>query len=404
MTTERIMTIERLNELYSNLLDDVDFDRLDLGLKKPNIFSILKISRNEIRHSNFLSWLLNPKESHGLGDIFLKRFLREVFSSDKFDGISQVDVEGLDFTRVDVLREWNNIDILISTSELVVCVENKVFSKDHSNQLLRYRKIIEEHFPNKTQTFVYLNPEGEESSEEVENYYPLSYEFIVETLERILEVYIDSMKTQVVQYIRDYVTTLKQDIMGTDKLVDISRKIYSNHKELLDFILENKPDETLEIRDLLTEVVRENGFEIGSENKFYVRFLSPEVQPLVYLNRKVKNGWKQRESFLHEFRIRVKSGVLVYVPVLSPSDSEYNSDGLLDFLLEIDGFKTPSGKKWRVPFQKNIKFNYDEFESLSLEEKKERLQNFFDKVLPYIHKVDKKLLENSEVLLRFKQC
>ena len=151
------MTIERLNELYSNLLDDVDFDRLDLGLKKPNIFSILKISRNEIRHSNFLSWLLNPKESHGLGDIFLKRFLREVFSSDKFEGISQVDVEGLDFTRVDVLREWNNIDILISTTELVVCVENKIFSKDHSNQLLRNRKIIEERFQNKTQTFEYIN-------------------------------------------------------------------------------------------------------------------------------------------------------------------------------------------------------------------------------------------------------
>ena len=396
------MTIERLNELYSNLLDDVDFDRLDLGLKKPNIFSILKISRNEIRHSNFLSWLLNPKDSHGLGDIFLKRFLREVFSSDKFEGISQVDVEGLDLTRVDVLREWNNIDILISTPELVVCVENKVFSRDHSNQLLRYRKIVEEHFPNKTKTFVYLNPEGEESSEEVENYYPLSYEFIVETLERIIEVYIDSMKMQVVQYIKDYVTTLKQDIMGTDKLVDISRKIYSNHKELLDFIIENKPDETLEIRDLLFEVVKENGFEIGSENKFYVRFLSPEVQPLVYINKKVKNGWKKRESFLHEIRLRVKSGVLVYVPVISPSDPEYDSDGLLNLLLEIDGFKTPSGKKWRVPFQKNVKLNYDEFESLTREEKKEKLQKFFEKVLPSIKKIDRKLLDNSELLREWK--
>lgn len=398
------MTTERLNELYSNLLDDVDFDRLDLGLKKPNIFSILKISRNEIRHSNFLSWLLNPKDSHGLGDIFLKRFLREVFSSDKFEGISQVDVEGLDLTRVDVLREWNNIDILISTPELVVCVENKVFSRDHSNQLLRYRKIVEEHFPNKTKTFVYLNPEGEESSEEVENYYPLSYEFIVETLERIMEVYIDSMKTQVVQYIKDYVTTLKQDIMGTDKLVDISRKIYSNHKELLDFIIENKPDETLEIRDLLFEVVKENGFEIGSENKFYVRFLSPEVQPLVYINKKVKNGWKKRESFLHEIRLRVKSGVLVYVPVISPSDPEYDSDGLVNLLLEIDGFKTPPGKKWRVPFQKNVKFNYDEFESLTREEKKEKLQKFFEKILPSIMKIDKKLLENSEQLMEWKDC
>ena len=89
------MTDERLKELYSNLLNDVDFDKLDLGLKNPNIFSILRISKNEIRHSNFLCWLLDPNQSHGLGDIFLKRFLREVFSSDRFEQVSQVDVEGL---------------------------------------------------------------------------------------------------------------------------------------------------------------------------------------------------------------------------------------------------------------------------------------------------------------------
>ena len=172
----------------------------------------------------------------------------------------------------------------------------------------------------------------------------------------------------------------------------------------MDFIIENKPDETLEIRDLLFEVVKENGFEIGSENKFYVRFLSPEVQPLVYINKKVKNGWKKRESFLHEIRLRVKSGVLVYVPVISPSDPEYDSDGLLNLLLEIDGFKTPSGKKWRVPFQKNVKFNYDEFESLTREEKKEKLQKFFDKILPSIKKIDRKLLDNSEQLMEWKDC
>ena len=65
------MEESRLKELYSNLLNDVDFDKLDLGLKNPNIFSILRITRNEIRHSNFLSWLLNPKGSHGLDDLFL---------------------------------------------------------------------------------------------------------------------------------------------------------------------------------------------------------------------------------------------------------------------------------------------------------------------------------------------
>ena len=227
------MTDERLKELYSNLLNDVDFDKLDLGLKNPNIFSILRISKNEIRHSNFLCWLLDPNQSHGLGDIFLKRFLREVFSSDRFEQVSQVDVEGLNLSDAEILREWNHIDILIVTDEVVVCVENKVMTKDHSNQLERYRKTIESNYPKRKNTFVYLNPEGEESSEEVDNYYPLSYDFIIETLSRIIEVYKDSMKGQVAQYIKDYIDILKQDIMGTDKLTELSQKIYSDLKVAL---------------------------------------------------------------------------------------------------------------------------------------------------------------------------
>ena len=62
-----------LKELYSNLINDEDFDRLELGLNQPNIFEILRISKTEIRHSNFLSWLLNPKGSHGIGEVFLKK-------------------------------------------------------------------------------------------------------------------------------------------------------------------------------------------------------------------------------------------------------------------------------------------------------------------------------------------
>ena len=90
------MKLEELKSHYDKLLKDEDFDKLDLGLKNPNIFQILRITKNEIRHSNFLSWLLDPNQSHKLGDIFLKRFLREVFSSDKFDMIDQVDVEGME--------------------------------------------------------------------------------------------------------------------------------------------------------------------------------------------------------------------------------------------------------------------------------------------------------------------
>ena len=137
------MNINEVKTKYGQLIKDINFDRLDLELKNPNIFQILKISNTEIRHSNFLSWLLDPSQSHKIGDIFLKRFLREVFSSDKFEKIDQIDVEGMNLQNVKIYREWKNIDILIVLNETVVCVENKILTKEHSNQLERYKKIIE---------------------------------------------------------------------------------------------------------------------------------------------------------------------------------------------------------------------------------------------------------------------
>ena len=79
----RIYPEGQLKEQYDQLINDKRFDELELGLNKPNLFEILRITRTEIRHSNFLSWLLDPKGSHGLGDIFLTRFVRKIFYSDK---------------------------------------------------------------------------------------------------------------------------------------------------------------------------------------------------------------------------------------------------------------------------------------------------------------------------------
>ena len=206
------MDTHELKSLYDRLLKDEDFDKLDLGLKNPNIFQILRITKNEIRHSNFLSWLLDPNQSHKLGDIFLKRFLREVFSSDKFGDLDQVDVEGMDLSKVEIQREWKNIDILIKLKNVVVCVENKVLSKEHSDQLKRYKEIIENQFPNHHQTFVFLTPEGTTSEDESDTYEPISYEFIVESLDRIISVYGESLNEQVKNYIKDYITIIKENL------------------------------------------------------------------------------------------------------------------------------------------------------------------------------------------------
>ena len=396
------MEIQQLKKEYDFLLKNEDFDKLDLGLKNPNIFQILKISKNEIRHSNFLSWLLDPEGSHKLGDIFLKRFLREVFSSDKFFDIDQVDVEGMDLSKVEVLREWKNIDVLIILSDVVVCIENKVYSKEHSNQLKRYKEIIENQFPKHKKTYVYLNPDGDSSESETEQFQPISYDFIVESLERIVSVFGESMNPNVKNYIKDYTTTIKREIMGTDQLTELSKKIYQNHKELFDFIFEHKPDIVDNLNLIMKDELNKRGWLLGSENKYYIRFLTEPIKDLVYYNTDTKNGLNKRESFLFEIQIQPSTNKLIFKTVISPSDSKYNVERLQDILLEIDGFRKPYGQKWLVNYDKKEKFIYDDVETNSEEELRKSINDFYDKIIPIINKVENKLVENSNELMKMK--
>lgn len=391
------MDTNRLKTLYDKLLNDEDFDRLDLGLKNPNIFQILRITKNEIRHSNFLAWLLDSNESHKLGDIFLKRFLRAVFSSDKFDDVDQVDVEGMDLSKVEILREWKNIDILIKLENVVVCVENKVLSKEHSNQLKRYKEIITNQFPDVYQTFVYLTPEGESSENETESYEPISYEFVVEALERILSVYGESLNEQVRNYIKDYITIIKRELMGTDKLTELSKKIYQNHRELFDFIIDHKPDVLDGIKMIFEREIEKRGWILGSPGKHYLRFTTPKISELTYINDN-SNGWRNKESFLFEFVLNPSKNRMNTKTVISPSDPNYNTHRLSDIFMEIQGFKKPVGKKWLVNYQKLMKFPFMKVDDLSEEEIANEFNKILDEFEIIVNKVEGKFMEHKEEL------
>ena len=395
------MELEELKSQYDKLLKNEDFDKLDLGLKNPNIFQILRITKNEIRHSNFLSWLLDPNESHKLGDIFLKRFLREVFSSDKFGDIDQVDVEGMDLSKVEIQREWKNIDILIKLENVVVCVENKVLSKEHSNQLKRYKEIIENQFPNHHQTFVYLTPEGDTSEDESDTYEPISYEFIVESLDRIISVYGESLNEQVKNYIKDYITIIKRELMGTDKLTELSKKIYQNHKELFDFIIDHKPDVLDGVKSIFEKQIQKRGWILGSPGKNYLRFTTPKVSELTYINQG-SNGWRNKESFLFEFVLNPSKNRMNSKTVISPSDPQYDTSRLSEIFMEIDGFKSPSGKKWLVNYQKLVKFPFSKVDDLSEEEIEFEFNKILDGFSPIIQLVEDKFTKHREEILRMK--
>ena len=41
-----------------------------------NVFSLLQVETDEVRHSRFMTWLLDPMSGHGQGTAFLKAFAR----------------------------------------------------------------------------------------------------------------------------------------------------------------------------------------------------------------------------------------------------------------------------------------------------------------------------------------
>ena len=68
------MQIHEILELENNL----SFQQLNQQINSFNALKVLKLENYEIRHSNVLAWLLNPKETHGLRDYFMRKMLEYV--------------------------------------------------------------------------------------------------------------------------------------------------------------------------------------------------------------------------------------------------------------------------------------------------------------------------------------
>ncbi len=62
------------------ILNNPELEYLETKIGQFNIFEAVGMVRQEIRHSHFLAFLLNPSENHGLDDLFLKQLLIHTLS------------------------------------------------------------------------------------------------------------------------------------------------------------------------------------------------------------------------------------------------------------------------------------------------------------------------------------
>lgn len=117
---------------------------------KPNLF---KIATKELSQDAFFTWLLqwaNPEcrtydnELHDLGKEFLNLVIEDRFK-----------IKGRELIKVDAGRQWENIDVwaeifLADGKNILLILEDKVFSGQHSDQLLRYKESAENYSKKKS--------------------------------------------------------------------------------------------------------------------------------------------------------------------------------------------------------------------------------------------------------------
>jgi hypothetical protein len=319
------MMEEERTTLEEFLIDNPELERLEALLDEFNIFEALGAVKVELRHSEFLAFLMNPHQNHGLDDVFVKRFLQKALTGIAQDGSAftaiYLDIWNLD--DLEVRREWHNIDILLlsEANQLAIIIENKIESSEHSNQLSRYYQSVEAQFHGWKILGLYLTPEGDDPSDE--RYLPVSYEIVCTLIENISESRKSTLGPDIHTLMQHYTTMLRRHILSGSKIEELCQKIYRKHQRALDLIFEYRPDQQAELAEFLRNLVDETpDIIMDTKGKTRTRFVTNNLDHPTLRQGK---GWTPSGRMLL-FELVNRADKLNLYLIIGPGPAELRED------------------------------------------------------------------------------
>lgn len=295
VTTPPADTAQRILEDF--VVDNADLEQLELKLRRFNLFEALNLVWQEVRHSDFLAYLLNPTANHGLGDRFLKALLQCALKGTTNQNVTPIEIDVSNLGSAEVYRERHNIDIFVrdETNHLAVIIENKVQSEEHSNQLARYYKSVSDELPSWSIVAIFLTKGGEAPKDE-RHYVPLGYDQICQLIDRLINASGATLDPGVRTVIEHYADMLRRYIVTESEISNLCQRIYHQHKQALDLIYEHRPDTQQLISERLAEWIKQNpDLESDHCTKATVRFIPKELDSKI---PKEGDGWTPTRRIL----------------------------------------------------------------------------------------------------------
>lgn len=253
-TIEHIENFSRDNSLLK--LQDIIKEETLKNKKEFNIFKVLKLDNYEIRHSNFLAWLLDPKETHGFDYEFLNQFLQTAINEDILELINgqNVTVETEYLT-----NKGRRIDILIHSKDFVCVIENKYGSDEHDAQCKHYKEFIENNskFKNcKNKYYIFLDinkPSIEELNGALYCYKAITYKEIYQILVNMLNANKNGIASEI---IGQYIEIIKEKyIMLDTETKNLCRELYKKHKSVFDLMEKFNSEFQNDIFNIMQEII-----------------------------------------------------------------------------------------------------------------------------------------------------
>ena len=243
-------------------VDNPALEQLEAILGEFNLFEAAGLRREEVRHSRFLSFLLNPRGAHGLGPLFVTRFLQAAVHGRAPEevGVTALDLELMNLGDLTVECERERIDILMlsEANRFAVVVENKVGAGEHSNQLPRYLKAVGAMRPGWRVLPILLSPEGIEPSDE--RYFPVSYETVAAILGTILDTRRTTLGPDVALVLAHYERLLQRHVVTDPKLKELLLQIVAKHRPALELLIEHMGDPKTRVWGITDLMMEEFGF------------------------------------------------------------------------------------------------------------------------------------------------
>jgi hypothetical protein len=172
-----------------------------------NIFRFLKFERQEELHSRFITFLLNPRESHGQGHLFLDTFLKIIKS--KYPDFLVPETTGNRGTWLvqrEVFTKFGHMDIVLRNPlcGVMYVIENKVDAGEQLEQIKRYGDYLKKHVGDSPiQGLLFLTVSGYfAQTAGTTQYYPIAY--ISEIQDWLTKVLPDVEAVTVRETIRQY--------------------------------------------------------------------------------------------------------------------------------------------------------------------------------------------------------